>query len=109
MRGSSEGDKWREINGKSKAMATPWLIEPVEQPNSISNNEMSDVYSYVVGDILYVKNLSGANRISVYSISGSLVMSKSCDNEEFSVSLPTGIYVVAITGNVTKTIGIVVK
>lgn len=109
MSGSSEGDKWREINGKSKAMATPWLIEPVEQPNSISNNEMNDIYSYVVGDILYVKNLSGTNRISVYSISGSLVMSKSCDNEEFSVSLPTGIYVVAITGNVTKTIGIVVK
>ena len=59
--------------------------------------------TYVDGGVLYVKNADG-KRVSVNNVNGMSYYNGVADSDKIAISLPAGIYVVAINGVVSKAI-----
>lgn len=109
---SGEGDKWKEVTAdKEKAEAMPWSIV-ARTPVGIASTEVDNTNApqiYALGGKVQVNNLRGVNRISVYSLSGALILSEECSAAEYSTSLPFGVYVVSVKGEVGKTEKVAIK
>lgn len=73
--------------------------------------EMAEVYAYATSQTLHIENLTGAvAKVSVYSITGTLVRSFNVYDKFSAVSMPQGLYLVkATSGNQTNVQKVLVR
>lgn len=103
------GENWKTISLKEKSDAIQWLIQQVDVSSIALEKELADISIFSRDGKLYLQSLRGMNLISIYSISGALVLSEEYSNSDFSVSLPAGVYIVSIKGDEIKTEKVIVK
>jgi hypothetical protein len=75
-----------------------WRIVEFGTGNSIENIDANNVSVYSDNGNLSVANLQGANKISIYSITGQLISVETGVYSQYTKSLSRGIYLVVIEG-----------
>jgi len=75
-----------------------WTIV-VASESSIKPVDVNTAIAYGADRLLTVGNLTGSNRILIYSTTGQLIANAEVSENEYSKALPAGSYIVVVKGN----------
>ena len=98
----------RKLTLAMTAFADACMVTSVN-PSSVANIR---IYPNPVNNMLHIENIAGFNRIEIYSITSSLVLSAKVSESKVSINtseLNKGIYIVKVIGNESELVKRIIK